>query len=105
MLSQIKSSYCCEFPQTISGLQPNRKKAIAIWTLIMAHCCFNIDNVFVPGGEAHSFNPSTGEAEAGGSLSSRPGCCTNQVPGQPGVCRETLSQKKNSKPQLQNVFS
>jgi hypothetical protein len=50
---------------------------------------------------AHSFNPSTreAEAEAGGFLSSRPAWSTEWVPGQPGLHRETLSQKtkKNKK--------
>ena len=40
----------------------------------------------------HAFNPSTQEAEAGGSLSLRPIWSTEQ-PGQPGLLRETLSQK------------
>ena len=37
------------------------------------------------------FNPSAQEAEAGGSLSSRPAWSTKQVPGQPGLHREMLS--------------
>jgi hypothetical protein len=41
----------------------------------------------------HTFNPSTWEAEAGGSLSSRPAWSTEWAPGQPGLHRETLSQK------------
>jgi hypothetical protein len=44
---------------------------------------------------AHAFNPSTREAEAGGFLSLRPAWSTKGVPGQPGLYRETLSQKKN----------
>jgi hypothetical protein len=40
----------------------------------------------------HAFNPSIWEAEAGGSLSSRPAWSTEWVPGQPGLHRETLSQ-------------
>jgi hypothetical protein len=51
---------------------------------------------------AHAFNPSTWEAEAGRFLSSRPAWSTKRVPGQPGLYRETLSQKikktKNKKP-------
>jgi hypothetical protein len=43
---------------------------------------------------AHSFNPSTREAEAGGFLSSRPAWSTKWVPGQPGLHREILSKKK-----------
>jgi hypothetical protein len=50
---------------------------------------------------AHAFNtPSTWEAEAGGFLSSRPAWSTQWVPGQPRLCRETVSkihtQKTNS---------
>jgi hypothetical protein len=45
-----------------------------------------------PGMVAHAFNPSTREAEAGGFLSSRPAWSTKWVPGQPWLCRETLSQ-------------
>jgi hypothetical protein len=44
---------------------------------------------------AHAFNPSTWEAEAGIFLSSEPAWSTERVPGQPGLYRETLSQKKN----------
>ena len=46
---------------------------------------------------AHAFNPSTREAEAGGSLSLRPAWATEQVPGQPGLHTETLSQKTKKK--------
>jgi hypothetical protein len=42
---------------------------------------------------AHTFNPSTQEAEAGGFLSSRLAWSTEWVPGQPGLHRETLSRK------------
>jgi hypothetical protein len=44
---------------------------------------------------AHAFNPSTLEAEAGRSLSSRPAWSTEWVSGQPGLHRETLSLKTN----------
>jgi hypothetical protein len=50
-----------------------------------------------PGVVAHAFNPSTREAEAGGFLSSRPAWSTKWAPGQPGLYRETLSQKKTKK--------
>ena len=40
---------------------------------------------------ARAFNPSTWEAEAGRSLSSRPTWSTERVPGQPGPHSETLS--------------
>jgi hypothetical protein len=46
---------------------------------------------------AHAFNPSTWEAEAGRFLSSRPAWSTEWVPGQPGLHRETLSQKTKTK--------
>jgi hypothetical protein len=51
---------------------------------------------------AHTFNPSTQDTETGKSLSSRPAWSTKQVPGQQGLCRETLSQKhqNKSKPQI-----
>ena len=48
----------------------------------------------------HTFNPSTWEAETGRSLSSRPSWSTNQVPGQPGLHRETLSPKTQTKDSL-----
>jgi hypothetical protein len=50
-----------------------------------------------PGVVAHDFNPSTWESEAGGFLSSRPAWSTKWVPGQPGLYRETLSQKNKTK--------
>jgi hypothetical protein len=46
---------------------------------------------------AHTFNPSTWEAEAGEFLSSRPVWSTEWVPGQPGLHRETLSRKKKKR--------
>ena len=46
----------------------------------------------------HAFNPSTREAEANGSLSSRPAWLTEWVPGQPGLHRE-LSQTTTIWPQ------
>jgi hypothetical protein len=52
---------------------------------------------FQPGVVAHTFNPSTREAEAGGFLSSRPAWSIEGVPGQPGLYRETLSGKKQNK--------
>jgi hypothetical protein len=45
----------------------------------------------------HTLNPSTWEAEAGEFLSSRPAWTTEWVPGQPGLYRKTLSQKKKQK--------
>jgi hypothetical protein len=47
---------------------------------------------------AHTFNPSTweAEAEADGFLSYRPAWSTQWVPGQPGLQRETLSQNNNN---------
>jgi hypothetical protein len=46
---------------------------------------------------AHAFDPSTWEAEAGRFLSSRPAWSTKWVLGQPGLYRETLSQKMKKK--------
>ena len=55
---------------------------------------------------AYAFNPSTqeaeAEAEAGRSLSSRPAWSTEQVPGQPGLHRKTLSWKTKNKKTKQN---
>jgi hypothetical protein len=48
----------------------------------------------------HAFNLSTQEAEAGGFLSSRPAWSTKWVPGQPGLYRETLSQKTNKQTKI-----
>jgi hypothetical protein len=52
---------------------------------------------------AHAFNPSTWEAEAGGCLNSRPAWSKEWVPGQPGLHRETMSQKKQKQKQKQNL--
>lgn len=41
----------------------------------------------------HDFNPSTWEAEAGRFLSLMPTWSIEQVPGQPGRLKETLSQE------------
>ena len=41
--------------------------------------------------------PALWEAEAGRFLSSRPAWSTEGVPGQPGLHREALSQKKENK--------
>jgi hypothetical protein len=46
---------------------------------------------------AHTFNPSTQEAEAGRFLSSRQAWSTNWVLEKPGLYRETLSQKQQQK--------
>jgi hypothetical protein len=65
---------------------------------------------------AHTFNPSTQEAEAGGFLSSRPAWSTKLVPGQLGLHREkpclknktkqnkTKQNKKPKNQKLTNVF-
>jgi hypothetical protein len=47
---------------------------------------------------AHSFNPSTSEAEAVGSLNSRPAWSIDRVPGQPELYRQILpgKTKKNT---------
>jgi hypothetical protein len=46
---------------------------------------------------AHTFNPSTREAEAGGFLSLRPAWSTEWVPGQPGLQRNPVSKKQKKK--------
>jgi hypothetical protein len=46
-----------------------------------------------PVSQAHAFNSSTREAEAGGFLSSRPAWSTKWVPGQPRLHREILSRR------------
>jgi hypothetical protein len=52
---------------------------------------------------AHTFNPSTQEAEAGGFLSSRPTWSIKWVPGQPGLHRKSLSWKTNKQTNKQNI--
>jgi hypothetical protein len=42
----------------------------------------------------HAFNPSSWKGETGRFLSLRPAWFTERVPVQPGLYRETLSQKK-----------
>ena len=44
---------------------------------------------------AHIFNSIIQETEAGGSLNSRPTWSTEQVPGQPGLYKGTLSRNNN----------
>ena len=51
----------------------------------------------------HAFKPSTWEAEEGGFLSSTPAWSTEWVPGQPGLYRETLSQK-NQKTKSKKLY-
>ena len=50
----------------------------------------------------HAFNSSTQETEAGRFLSSRPAWSTEWVPRQPGLHRETLSQKTKQNKTKQN---
>jgi hypothetical protein len=50
---------------------------------------------------AYAFNPSTREAEVGRFLSLKPAWSTKWVPEQPGLYRETLSQK-NQKTKTKN---
>ena len=52
---------------------------------------------------AHTFNPRTWEAEAGRFQSSRPGCSTKWVLGEPGLHREALS-LKNKQTNKKNFF-
>ena len=44
-------------------------------------------------GGAHLLIPVLGGAKKGGSLNLRPACTTDQVPEEPALCSETLSQK------------
>jgi hypothetical protein len=46
---------------------------------------------------AHTFNPTTGEAEAGRCLSSRPAWSTEQVPGQRNLAEKKKKNKKQNK--------
>jgi hypothetical protein len=50
-----------------------------------------------------AFNPGTWEAKAGGFLSLKPAWPTEEVPGHPGLHRETLSQNNPTK-QSQSVL-
>jgi hypothetical protein len=53
---------------------------------------------YQPDGDgAHTFNPSIWEAKAGGSLSSRLAWSIERVPGQPGLHRESASNKTKQK--------
>ena len=52
----------------------------------------------------HPFNPSTREAEAGWSLSSRTSWSTEQFPGQAGLHRTTLSWKRKRKKEKRSFF-
>jgi hypothetical protein len=54
---------------------------------------------YEPGVVAHTFNPSTWEAEAGRFLSPRPAWFSKWVLGQPGLYRETLSRKNKQNKQ------
>ena len=51
---------------------------------------------------AHTFNPSSWEAEAGGFLSLKPAWLTEGLPGQPGLHRETPFQ--NTSPTQQKII-
>jgi hypothetical protein len=51
---------------------------------------------------AHAFNPSTWEAGAGRSLSSRPAWSIERVLGQPGIYREILFSKTTTTTKKQN---
>jgi hypothetical protein len=65
----------------------------------MQNICYviTVKESFEPGVVAHTFNPSTREAEAGGFLSLKPARSTEWIPGQPGLHRETLSWKNKTK--------
>jgi hypothetical protein len=69
------------------GIQGRRQ----LWySLLYIRSCLKT-KIIAPVVMAYSFNPSTREAEGGGSLSSRPAWFTDRVPGQPGLHKETLS--------------
>jgi hypothetical protein len=48
-----------------------------------------------PGVVAHTFNPSTWEAQAGGFLSSRPAWSTKWIPGSQGYTEKPCLKKQN----------
>jgi hypothetical protein len=82
---------------SISTLQLHRYASLIGKMLLYFLDILWCDSLFLlkqtkPGVVAHTFDPSTWEAEAGGFLSSRPAWSTEWVPGQPGLYRETLSQ-------------
>jgi hypothetical protein len=52
----------------------------------------------------HTFNSSTQDAEAGGSLNLRPVWTTEWAPGQPNLHRETLSQNKQTNKKFFNCL-
>ena len=60
---------------------------------------FRVKHLSELGVVAHTFNPSTqeAEAEAGGFLSLRSTWSTKRVPGHPGLHRETLYGKNKTK--------
>jgi hypothetical protein len=73
---------------------------VSEWSFILTGQCdpevqtnLGLKIKYKPGMVAHTFNPSTQEAEAGRFLSSRPAWFIKWVPGQPGLYRETLSRK------------
>jgi hypothetical protein len=75
-----------------------RYRAIKGWPSLSASALWRrLKSSAALGVVAHAFNPSTREAEAGGSLSSRPAWSTKWVPGQPGLHRETLSREKKKR--------
>lgn len=55
----------------------------------------------VPAVVAQAFNPSARDTEAVGALRLRPAWATEKNPAQPGLHRETLSQKTKPPPQKQ----
>jgi hypothetical protein len=52
----------------------------------------------------HTFNPSTQKAVADSSPGSRPASSTEQDPGQPGLHRETLSQKQKERKKVKSYW-
>ena len=80
-------------PSNLHDLVSNTAKALCCYLGKLNVQMINYSQV----GVAHAFNLNTQKAEAGGSLSSRPAWSTEWVPGQPGLHRETLSQKNKTK--------
>jgi hypothetical protein len=81
----------CEDPQKMQPLKTQDSKPNTF--LFVTKPC-------LPVVVAHTFNPSTGEAEANGSLSLRPVQSTQWVLGHSGLHRETLSCKTNQNKKL-----
>jgi hypothetical protein len=80
---------------SVSKLSLVTKANTWLWYIVhyLSNDLTHIKIIPQPGMVAHTFNPSTREAEAGRFLSSRPAWSTKWVPGQSGLYRETMSRK------------